>query len=130
MKKCAHCKNIKKLDEFRRRSNQKDGLDYNCKICSCQQSKESKYRIRYGITLQEKEQMLKKQNDLCGLCNEKIIGRICVDHDHKKELVRGILCNSCNIGLGAFYDNTNKLVKAIKYLEKWNRLNNPSLNIS
>jgi hypothetical protein len=127
MKKCAHCQQTKELKFFRRRSNQKDGLDYNCRECSCQQSKESKYRIRYGITLHEKTDMLIKQDGLCALCKEKIVGRICVDHNHRTDVVRGILCNSCNIGLGAFYDDVEKLQLAIKYLQQHNSLDNSKL---
>lgn len=124
MKKCAHCKQKKDLKDFRKVSNQKDGYGYNCRECSCQQSKESKYRVRYGITLQEKELMFKNQNGLCALCKEKIIGKICVDHDHKTEKIRGILCNICNIGIGLFNDDEKKLQLAINYLKRWNNYKN------
>jgi hypothetical protein len=119
MKKCAHCQQIKELKDFRKKLSQKDGFDYNCRKCSCQQSKESKYRVRYGITLQEKELKLEEQKGLCALCGEKITSRVCVDHNHRTDQVRGILCNSCNIGLGAFYDSVEKLNMAIQYLKRW-----------
>jgi Recombination endonuclease VII len=43
-----------------------------------------------------------------------------VDHCHKTNKVRGILCNGCNIGLGSFKDDINLLKNAIKYLETSN----------
>jgi hypothetical protein len=39
-----------------------------------------------------------------------------LDHCHKKNKVRGIICRDCNFGLGNFKDNIKTLIKAIKYL--------------
>lgn len=41
---------------------------------------------------------------------------VAIDHDHKTGIVRGLLCFSCNKGLGYFKDNIELLKKAIKYL--------------
>jgi hypothetical protein len=42
---------------------------------------------------------------------------VAVDHDHKTNKVRGLLCNACNKGLGHFHDNVELLQKAINYLK-------------
>ena len=42
----------------------------------------------------------------------------CLDHDHKTGKARGVLCTSCNIGLGMFDDNIEIMGMAIEYLLK------------
>lgn len=43
---------------------------------------------------------------------------LCVDHDHKTNKFRGLVCGRCNQGLGHFQDNIEILKLAIKYLKK------------
>jgi hypothetical protein len=42
---------------------------------------------------------------------------ICIDHCHETGAVRGLLCRSCNLGLGMLGDNLIGLRFAVKYLE-------------
>ena len=72
----------------------------------------------YGITLEKYKQMFEQQNGKCAICNLK--RKLHVDHDHATEKVRGLLCTSCNNGLGRFKDSPQFLKRAIKYLEETN----------
>jgi hypothetical protein len=81
-------------------------------------------KARVGITLEQKINMIKKQNYKCKICytdlrkiNEKGVH---VDHNHKTKKVRGILCYRCNHILGFSKDNINILNSAIKYLKEAN----------
>ena len=80
---------------------------------------------RYGISLHEYKEILKSQKGVCAICGKNdgrmknsTVYPLSVDHDHKTGKVRGLLCNSCNSGLGYFQDSLNFLNKAIIYLEK------------
>jgi len=82
---------------------------------------------RYGITLEEYDTMLAKQNYVCAICKnpESMLhksGRLynlSIDHDHDTGRVRGLLCRNCNIGLGCFNDDILQLRAAISYLTKY-----------
>ena len=52
---------------------------------------------------------------ICGLTAESGVP-IVIDHDHNTGYVRGILCHTCNGGLGMFQDSPDLLNKAIAYL--------------
>lgn len=59
-------------------------------------------KARYGITLEDYEALLVKQNGVCAICEEecKTGERLSVDHDHETGAVRGLLCRACNFRLG------------------------------
>lgn len=71
----------------------------------------------YGLTLERTDAMLKYQNEACAICLRKFKRRrFHVDHCHKTKKVRGLLCPSCNCGLGMFRDRPDVLASAIAYL--------------
>ena len=76
---------------------------------------------KFGITQADYESILEGQGG-CAICgreepDERERGaHFPVDHCHKTDKVRGILCNPCNIGLGTFYDNPKLLLAAVEYL--------------
>lgn len=78
-------------------------------------------RSKYGIEFSDYTEMLEKQNFTCAICSrfERYKGRknLAVDHCHKTGKVRGLLCSSCNKGLGLFEDNLEFIKNAEKYLE-------------
>jgi len=73
---------------------------------------------RYGMTLEEYEELNNKQGGKCAICGNMTDIDLCVDHDHKTNKVRGLLCNKCNVGLANFRDNPELLLAASSYLEK------------
>jgi hypothetical protein len=89
-----------------------------CKACE----KQNQYRQRikrYGITVEQYEQMLADQNDRCAICFNEFDREPHIDHCHSSEKVRALLCFSCNAMLGSAKDNVDTLKKAIAYLESF-----------
>lgn len=79
-------------------------------------------KSRYGLTPEERQAMVDGQGGRCAVCGcpeaESRGGKLVVDHDHQTKLVRAMLCNECNVGLGRFKDNPDLLRKAADYLER------------
>lgn len=73
-------------------------------------------RKRYNLSAEDLNQMLKKQKNACAICKEPFSKTPHVDHCHTNEVVRGLLCGLCNLGLGLFRDNVQSLKSAIRYL--------------
>lgn len=137
LKRCPTCKLVKSLEEFYTSKNSNGGYASHCKECSRYLNKKitpnqrkkyytrSKERVRnynlikrYGITLEEYNIILKKQNNVCAVCGGKDKKKsLAVDHNHKTGEVRGLLCGRCNPALG-FIQESPKLVKQLlKYLD-------------
>jgi hypothetical protein len=77
---------------------------------------------RYGITLEEFNDLLKAQDGKCAICGFSDMSKPTffpvVDHCHALNHVRGLICSSCNRGLGFFKDSPALLKKAAKYVER------------
>lgn len=81
------------------------------------------FKRRYGINFQDYLNILELQGNCCPICNlskDNYHKNMAVDHCHKTGIIRGVLCNNCNAGMGAFSDNQETLLKAINYLLKYN----------
>lgn len=74
---------------------------------------------RYGITEAEYLNLLSIQGNVCAICKEppKENRNLDIDHCHRTNKVRGLLCNNCNRGLGHMKDSIERLETAIKYLK-------------
>ncbi len=72
---------------------------------------------KYGVSDAEFKALLESQGGLCAICRRgRGTREFSVDHDHSTGLVRGLLCDPCNHGLGSFRDDPAILASAISYL--------------
>jgi hypothetical protein len=103
----------KQVDRSKKYKDSHPGVDRN-----------SQLKRWYGITLDEYNVLLDSQNGKCAICGiDKPMGVGCfhVDHDHITNKVRGLLCQKCNMGIGALQDSPTILRKAAEYLESRNK---------
>ena len=136
---CSQCQSYVPLDNFHKDSSNKYGLAYWCKPCAITSSrknhkrrikeesayKEAKrnayFKLKYGMTLEQRTDLLGKQNNACAICGVKLSEsgtHTHVDHCHTTGKVRAILCTNCNRGLGHFQDNPELLLKAADYINQ------------
>jgi hypothetical protein len=81
-------------------------------------SRRARLRLLYAMSAEEYAALLARQNGVCAICKKRDRIRLCVDHCHDMRTVRGLLCTKCNIGLGCFDDDPERLRAAIAYLER------------
>lgn len=141
--KCSGCKKNLSVKAYHKERNTKRGYKHYCKNCDKaafkrwraalspqeRQNKSIAYTIhKYGLTFEDYQNLLKKQNGVCAICkkpelrkvNQFGFKRLAIDHEHFSNKVRGLLCASCNTSLGGLY-NIQLLKQAIEYLKKEQR---------
>lgn len=139
---CIACKKQKGTKCFYKKPLLVSGRDKKCKACRLEVSRiherspknrlvRLKYKIKskYNLEYEDFISMFEKQNKSCKICKVKLVRvktnideSLCVDHCHKTNLVRGILCNLCNRGLGQFKDDILHMEKAIQYLKNFENM--------
>lgn len=76
----------------------------------------------YKITINQYDTLWANQDYSCAICHRQRGSNeppFQVDHCHRTNQIRGILCRNCNVGIGHFRDNALILKNAIKYLNKF-----------
>jgi hypothetical protein len=89
-------------------------------------AKNSTFKSKYGVTIDEAERLLVRQNNQCAVCETTLdpmgtlIGnkKPCLDHCHRTGTVRGFLCNGCNTALGMMRDDPLLLERGAAYVRR------------
>ncbi len=130
---CKRCKGNFPEDNFYDRG---DGKGTNkkvkniCKKCLIDRNRERREKDpqkfksydlmrSFGIKIDDYNKMLKEQNFSCKIClthQSELKKQLSVDHCHKTGMIRGLLCNLCNTGLGKFKDDVEVMINAVNYL--------------
>lgn len=111
------CKNGVSDSERQRQLRKKDPIAYNLSQAKRQRLLTIK---KFNLSIDEYYELIKSQNNTCAICGFQSIGKaLSIDHDHDTGSVRGLLCSSCNLALGYFYDDIYLIVNAIEYLSKY-----------
>lgn len=131
---CSDCAEYRPEADFPRNVTAPSGFGNYCKPHHNQRGRESKERRggsrgyhllrRYGVSEAEVADMIERQGRVCPICVRPLGTRHHVDHDHETGDVRGVLCFTCNGGLGNYGDDAVRLRRAADYLDR--RLTAPS----
>jgi hypothetical protein len=73
-------------------------------------NKQSKLNL-YGLSAEEYADI---KNHICACCGLKPAA--VPDHCHVTGVLRGFLCQGCNVGIGHLGDNEEGLLRALRYL--------------
>jgi hypothetical protein len=78
--------------------------------------------LKYDITFEIYCSLLEFQKYRCAICGSKTTNAktkkyLSVDHNHKENIVRGLLCFNCNLLVGFAKDNPQILKAALNYLK-------------
>ena len=130
-KRCNSCDEIYPLSNFHKSKEGSNGVMASCKPCYNSKirvkynplvRKSHKLKYKYGITLEDYNNKLKEQGDVCAICKSDKPGGngdFYVDHNHTTGQVRGLLCHWCNFMIGQSRENPEILSAGIDYLKKW-----------
>ena len=134
MRPCSRCKESKPVEEYRLYKDKKTGKMFHrgiCKKCENKRARDwrvEKYgseaayakKLRFNLTPEQFAAKWEAQGRKCSICGIKPDSpyHIVVDHCHRTNKVRDILCKHCNAALGSMRDNPDIAIKMAEYLEK------------
>lgn len=108
---CAGCQSFVDLEDVGKGASQ-------CKACVSAKTHAKMVVKTYDIEVGGYDHLLELQGGRCAICrNRPKKTRLAVDHDHKTNAVRGLVCKNCNHDLlGGAHDNIDILYAAVHYM--------------
>lgn len=89
------------------------------RVCDCLECRCLNKRKNRGIKDAHRvNEVLILQGGVCSICKTTNWGKwgANADHDHATGLLRGVLCNNCNSGIGKLRDSLSLVAAAFEYL--------------
>ena len=110
---------------FSRRTYGSGTIGYQNKCKKCEREVRKTYykphdtaRRVFKLSEEEYNTLINRSQGKCEVCAADMGAKRCIDHDHKTQKIRGVLCNKCNTALGLLDDNKATLKGLIQYLEQ------------
>ncbi len=143
-KVCRHCRKEfpATLEFFYKAGNKRVGLRAICKKCNSLEStpgkernykyigvkralKEKLYHIKQNYKVEPEfiMELMDEQKGCCAICKDSLVypdslKSYHIDHCHKTDVVRGLLCCRCNSAIGYLKESIPVFLEAINYLIK------------
>ena len=146
IKRCRVCKLDKPLTDFGKDPRCKKCCTERTSLYKKQNKEKTRYRLNkwrkanpdklkaqndrsrlrdYGLTETQYKEFLSKQGGVCAVCKQIEVDNreLSIDHCHKTGLVRGLLCNTCNLAEGLLNSDPNLIRALANYVEYHERKN-------
>jgi hypothetical protein len=123
-KRCSSCLALKELNEFHFNGGASTGRNSQCITCTTLCNRIGHLRRKFGLSLAQFNELLKKQENKCLICERTFADRpykpnsVCPDHDHKTGRVRALICDRCNRVIGLIEENSEIALKILIYVEE------------
>jgi hypothetical protein len=77
---------------------------------------------RYGITPEDYDYLSATQSGACAVCHQPCPSgwRLSIDHCHRTNLVRGLLCRDCNLAAGKLNEDPARIMRLAAYIRAHN----------
>ncbi len=124
-RQCWACGKTKRIEHFPKQANGYLGRRRDCKSCHrdwVRNHRQKNFHKKHGVTFEQYSELLRKQKGLCAICFQpETYGsrRLCVDHDHRIQIGRGLLCNRCNRLIGYAKDDISLMESCVSYLKRY-----------
>lgn len=122
MSQCKECHNEQGRSNYKKDLEKSREYSRNYGTLPEQKLKASNRHLikKYGITLDQKQEMLNNQNNTCALCpyNFKDLADANVDHNHDTKKIRELLCHNCNVAIGLLKEDKQRIENLRFYLAK------------
>ncbi len=141
-KKCFTCGKVKSAKSFSRKRASNDGYNSSCRSCttaynrsrhssdlySLHKQRENNLKNGYNLTFTEYDAIFQSQSGVCACCGREETAfsrvansfqRLSVDHCHRTNKIRGLLCSNCNTALGLMHEDPANVKSLLTYIEKW-----------
>lgn len=136
---CSRCQQWKDKSEFNKNKVRADGLQNYCKPCSHSAHSDSVAKNRdsinakarrrrratkierlYGMTIEDFELLVWEQNNRCPICQSELGEHPIPFRQAESSLTAALLCETCGAGLRFFEQSTDRLFRAISFLDSFN----------
>lgn len=137
LKWCSKCQTWKTKTDFSKNRSRPDGLQNYCKPCAYQAHLDSvnqdklnqtarrkrraeKIQTLYGMSIEDYELLLFEQNDQCAICFSSLGVNPIPYKNADSDTSSALLCDACGAGLRFFDQSTDRLFRAISFLDSFN----------
>ena len=126
-KECSKCRRVLPIADFGKRAGSEVLYRPGCRQCMNKARADYQFREtlnKYDLTPEVYHAVLTSQGGVCAICRSPGKGKgeryypLCFDHCHKTGKFRGLLCDRCNLGIGNFDDDIDRMTAAVEYIRR------------